>query len=256
MDSAKLNEKAWDEEGKRGNYWTQMVAWDDVEKAKRGEKSIWVTPSHDIPLSWLGESRDKSVLLLASGGGQQTVLLSAMGFSVTSVDISEHQVEEDRKALEKYGLKGEVIKRDVCDLSFLPQSSYDIVISPHSLNFIPDVVSFFAEVSRVIRKDGLFIFGSANPVLYIFDEKKIGKGKLEVKYTIPYSDEKSLGKKKIKKMIKRKDTFEYSHTLSDIIGGVLKAGFVIEDFFTDESLSEVVDSFIHDSFLAIKAKRL
>ena len=250
MDSAKLNEKAWDEEGKKGNYWTKMVELEDVEKAKKGEKSIWVTPSNDIPLPWLGESRDKSVLLLASGGGQQTVLLAAMGFSVTSIDISEHQVEEE------YGLKGEVIKRDVQDLSFLPQSSYDIVISPHSLNFIPDVVSFFAEVSRVIRKDGLFIFGSANPVLYIFDDQKIGKGKLVVKYTIPYSDEKSLGKKEIKKMIKRKDTFEYSHTLSDIIGGVLKAGFVIEDFFTDESLSEIVDSFVHDSFLAIKAKRL
>lgn len=94
--------------------------------------------------------------------------------------------------------------------------------------------------------------GIANPVLYIFDEKKQEK-KLKVKYTLPYSDLTSLSRKEIEKMIRNADTIEFSHTLDSIIGGLISSGFIIDGFFSDYSGSEPTDSFIRDAYLAIKA---
>ena len=76
------------------------------------------------------------------------------------------------------------------------------------------------------------------------------RGKLKVKYTLPFSDERSRGKKEKERMIREKDTFESSHTLSSIMSPLFEKGMVLVDFYSDGSLNETVDSFIHDSFLA------
>ena len=48
---------------------------------------------------------------------------------------------------------------------------------------------------------------------------------------------------------------EFSHTLDSIIGGLTRAGFVIDGFYSDDSGSELTDSFVCDSQLAFKAIR-
>ena len=93
------------------------------------------------------------------------------------------------------------------------------------------------------------MMGIANPVLYIFDEKKMEK-KLKVKYTLPFSSDRSLSEKEYRKRIVRRDTIEFSHTLESIITPLLRRGFVIEDFFSDRALSEPTDSYISDAFLS------
>lgn len=251
MNEAELNSKAWDYEVGRNNLWTTIVTEDKIEKAKNGDIEIWITPEHNVPKSWIEDIKGKNVLLLACGGGQQTPLLAAAGANVTNVDISPLQIEQDRKALEKYNLEADVRVGDMRDLSFLEDESVDYVISPHSLNFISSLDEFYSESYRVLKKGGKFLFGSANPVLYMFNEKCETR-KLKVKYTIPYSDETSISRKELEKRLSRNDTVEYSHTLDDIIGKCLKKGFVMSDFYSDGSLAEIVDSFVHDSFLAFK----
>ena len=246
----KLNAAAWDSEADKNNYWTIPVEDDDVQKAKRGELHVRLTPSKFVKESWIKETKGKNVLLLASAGGQQSVLFSAYGASITSLDISPKQIERDEHTLGKYGLKGKTIVGDMCDLSMFSSSSFDYVFIPHSINFISSLKELYSEVARVLKDGGHFLFGTANPVLYIFDEKKEKKGKLKVKYTLPFSDEKSKSRREIEKMIKKKDTFESSHTLSSILTPLFEKGFVLVDFYSDESLNETVDSFIHDSFIA------
>ena len=249
MNEAELNSKAWDHEVERNNLWTTIVTEDEIEKARNGELNIWITPEHNVPSSWIEDIRGRNVLLLACGGGQQTPLLSAAGANVTDVDISPMQIEQDRKALEKYNLKADVRVGDMRDLSFLEDGSMDYVICPHSLNFISTLDEFYSESYRVLKKGGRFLFGAANPILYMFDEKCEAR-KLKVKYTIPYSADTSLSRKQKERKLRTNDTFEYSHTLDDIIGKALRKGFIMKDFYSDGSLIEIVDSFVHDSFLA------
>lgn len=253
MDIELINSLAWDEEVLRNNWWTKIVEEKEIEKAKNGEPQIRLTTSKIIPQEWLEKMKGKKVLALASGGGQQVPLLAAYGSHVTSLDISEKQIEQDRIALKKYSLTAETVVASMLSLPF-ENESFDVVFNPISLNFVEDLKRAYCEMSRVLKSSGTLMIGIANPVLYLFDEKKQDR-KLKVKYTLPFSSLTSLSKKEIEKKERNRDTLEFSHTLSSILGLLIEMGFVIDGFYTDVALSEPTDSFIKDCFLAIKATK-
>jgi 2-polyprenyl-3-methyl-5-hydroxy-6-metoxy-1,4-benzoquinol methylase len=60
------------------------------------------------------------VLCLASGGGQQGPLLAAAGASVTVLDASPRQLEQDRAVAARDGLVIRTVEGDMADLSMLP----------------------------------------------------------------------------------------------------------------------------------------
>lgn len=255
MDVTQLNEKAWDSEVGRNNFWTRIAEKEKIEKAFEGRLEITLTPCAEVPESWCSEI-GKKVLALAAGGGQQAILLAAAGHEVTLLDNSSAQLEQDRKAAREWNLSIDIRKGTMCDLSCFPDGAFDTVINPVSLNFIPDVRQVFREVSRVLVDGGRFMFGIANPVMYIFDVKALEKGRMKLKYTLPFSCETSLSEKQREKMKKENDTFEYSHTLDDIINGVISEGFVIKGFYSDHSDFEPVDSWIQDCYLAFLCEKV
>lgn len=254
MKVEEVNARAWDGEEEKGNWWTKIVEKESIRKAEDGVLELRITTERFVPPSWYTPLKGKKVLSLCGGGGQQTPLLSAYGCAVTSLDISSRQIEQDRKALSLYGLEAETVVGSVLDMPF-PDSSFDSVVNPVSLNFVDDLDRSYDEITRVLRRGGTFMMGIANPVLYIFDEKKMERV-LKVKYTLPFSALTSLSGKEREKRIQRGDTLEFSHTLSSIIGGILRRGFVLEDFFSDSSLYESVDSFISDAFLAFLFRKM
>lgn len=248
MNIEEANSLAWDKEEKTGSAWSRMAGDAEIRKAREGVPGIRITTNKNIPPFWYEKLKGKKVLVLCGGGGQQTPLLSAYGADVTTVDISPMQIEADRKALEYYSLKAETIVGSVLSLPF-EDDSFDAVLNPVSLNFVDDLKKAYTEITRVLKKGGYFMMGIANPILYIFDEKKQER-KLVVKYTLPFSSTRSLSKKELEKREKKHDTLEFSHTLDDILGSLLRKGFTLLDFFSDSALSEPTDSFVHDSFLA------
>lgn len=254
MEITEVNRMAWNEEVKRGNAWTRVVEKEEIERASCGAPSIRVTPEKSVPFSWIEKAKGKEVLLLGGGGGQQTPILASYGARVTTVDQAEGQLEQDEKALEQYRLEANLVRADMAKTG-LSDQSFDYVISPESLNFIEDLNAVYKEVYRLLKKGGFFIFGLANPVMYLFDEKRMAK-RLKVKYTLPYSAVRSLSEKEVEKKIEKKDTLEFSHTLNSIIGSLLQQGFVLEDFYSDASSFFVPDSYIHDCYLAFKARKV
>ncbi len=245
---SRANSRAWDKEEETGSWWSKIVDESLIAKAREGNLELRITTERTVPQSWSKRLKDKSVLVLCGGGGQQTPLIAAYGGDVTSIDISENQIEKDREALSRYSLEAKTIVGDVLSLPF-EDESFDAIVNPISLNFVSDLNKAYSEIDRVLKKGGVFMMGIANPVLYIFDEKKMEK-KLKVKYTLPFSADKSLSEREYKKRIERNDTIEFSHTLESIITPLLRRGFVIEDFFTDRALSEPTDSYISDAFLS------
>lgn len=252
----KNNAKAWDFENSNRNFWTIPVDKKQIEKAKNGIYDILLTPMKTIKQEWLKDIKGKKVLALACGGGQQSIILAAAGADVTVIDISKKQIENDIKTAAKENLKIKAIQADMQDLSMLDDDSFDLIFNPTSTCFIKNVENTYKECNRVLKTGGHFLTSATNPILYLFDEKKEFKGKLKVKYTIPYSDLKSLSKKELEKRLKKNDTIEFSHTWETLLGGIFKAGFIVEDLYTDYSGLEIVDSFIHDCYFAIKAKKI
>jgi ubiquinone/menaquinone biosynthesis C-methylase UbiE len=249
------NAQAWDWEVGRRNIWTDGCTQEQIEKAHKGELDMVLSPFKKVPSSWVAGIQGKRVLALASGGGQQGVLMSLAGAEVTVFDVSKKQLAQDASYAEKLGLSLALVRGDMRDLSCFEDAAFDMIFNPTSSCFIDDVKAMYRHCYRILRKAGSFLTSITNPVLYMFDEKRAMKNKLRVKYTIPYSDLNSLSSKELQKRMKQHDTVEFSHTLEDLLGGVTDCGFCITDLYTDTAGSLMMDSFIHDCYIALRARK-
>jgi 2-polyprenyl-3-methyl-5-hydroxy-6-metoxy-1,4-benzoquinol methylase len=72
---------------------------------------------HPAELKWLSDVSGKSVAVLGSGDNQVVFALSGLGAKVTSVDISERQLDIARSRATTLGLDVDFVRADVVDLS-------------------------------------------------------------------------------------------------------------------------------------------
>ncbi len=255
MDTREINREAWNSEVEKHNYWTIPANAEEIEMARKKKPSIHLTPIRYMPLSWL-ENTGERTLLLGGGGGQQGPLLAAYGKKVTVVDISEGQLEGDRMVADREDLDIELVQGDMRELGFIHDGSVDLVINPQAINFIDDIDTLYSEVARVLRKGGVYIVSFANPALYLFDVKKLERGKMKIRYTLPFSAEASLSEKEKMRILSEKGTMEYSHTLEKLIGSLLEKGFMLSAMYTDGSDFEPIDSYLSDSYIALRLVRV
>lgn len=216
---------------------------------------ILVTPTRPVPRTWLGDVRGLKALCLASGGGQQAPILAAAGASVTVLDNSPLQLEQDHRVAETHRLSLRLIEGDMADLSRFDTETFDLIIHPVSNCFVPDIRPVWSEAFRILRHGGTLLSGFCNPVRYVFDRDYEQKGELRVRYALPYSDLSSLEDEERKQLIVSGQPLEFGHTLEDQIGGQLDAGFLLSGFFEDRYRSEENDplSKFMATFIATRA---
>ncbi len=257
MEIIEYNSKAWDAEVAGGeNEWTQAVSSEEIEKARKGEFSIILTPNLPVPRDWFPDDfTGVDVLGLASGGGQQMPILAALGANVTSFDNSRKQLEQDQFVAERDGLKIKTEQGDAADLSRFADESFDLIWHPCSNCFMPELEPVWNEAFRVLRKGGTLLAGFHNGFLFIFDRiKDYEQGTLEVRHSLPYSDLEDLTEEERQAFIKNNEPLEFGHTLDQQIGGQIKVGFVITGFFEDYWSDEATALNKHcPTFIATKA---
>lgn len=249
MKIEEYNKKAWNGYADNNIKWSVPVSKEQIEKAQNGNIQMSVTITKLLPEKWL-DVKGKDVLCLASGGGQQATLLAAAGANVTVIDISDKQIKRDIQTAKEYNLDIKTYVHDIQDLDFLTET-YDLIINPVSLTYIPNPKLVFEHVNRLLKVNGYFIMGAPNPLIYLFDEKIENKeNKLQVKNKLPYN---SLDENTIEEL--GTGAIEYSHTLSVLIGEQLKHGLVITDFYEDKH-QYLIDEFTDTYFVtrAIKLK--
>ena len=232
------NSEAWDAAVESENKWTIPVGPEAIAAARGGDWSVLLTPSKPVPRDWLGDTRGKDLLCLASGGGQQAPIFAAAGARVTSFDNSARQLERDRFVAEREGLEIRLEQGDAADLSRFPDGSFDLVFNPCSNCFMPRLQPVWDECFRVLRSGGVLLVGFTKPEVFVFDwieEERTGE--LKVRFSIPYSDETSLEPEELAMVLERNQPLEFSHTLEEQIGGQATVGFHIvglfEDFWND-----------------------
>ena len=145
MDICEANRKAWNNESERRKR---------ISAAKQGKPGIWVTPFKEVPLSWIEDLKGRSVLLACGGGGQQTPVLAAYGCNVTTIDISDAQIEQDRASLDRYGLEANLIRGNVLEMPFEDESFALVVFDPPHLTRAKET----ATTSNPKNPRDLFIF--------------------------------------------------------------------------------------------------
>ncbi|MEE9393522.1 MAG: class I SAM-dependent methyltransferase [Planctomycetota bacterium] len=255
MSVEEWNRKAWNLEVERGNRWTVPVDTAAVAAAREGQWSVVLTPSKPVPANWFPDLRGCRVLGLAASGGQQAPILAAAGALVTVLDNSDKQLQQDRMVAERDGLKIDLKLGDMRDLGRFDDESFDLVFHPASNTYIPDVNPVWREAFRVLKPGGTLLSGFCNPLLWIFDDAKAEKeGQLEVRHPIPYSDLKHLTEAEIADLKERGLPLCFGHTLEDLIGGQLEAGFTIHGFYEDRSHEHPIDKFL-DTMIATRAQK-
>ena len=248
IDVTQYNRKAWDQVAEKGDELYHAMTPEQIQQAKLGDWRIRVTPTQAVPQDWILPVKDKNVLCLAAGGGQQAPILAALGANVTVVDLSEKQLSRDAEIAQREGLAIQTIVADMASMIEIEDASFDLVINPCSVIFCPDVKPVWQEVHRVLKPRGRFITGFINPIYYLFDAKKMDKGKLKVRHQIPYSD-LHLDAEERDRLIGPDRPLEFGHTLTDLIAGQLECGFQLTGFFEDrwgdeDRLSSLIDVFI------------
>ena len=256
MNIVQHNSVAWDNQVKSENKWTIPVTSIEVEKAKKGEYTLVLTPTKPVPKEWIGQIEGKNVLCLASGGGQQGPILSALGANVTVFDNSKEQLAQDKMVSDRDNLSIRLEQGDMRDLSRFENETFDLIFHPVSNCFVNDIEKVWKESYRVLKKGGTLISGFVNPLVFIFDLYEWEKNdKLVVNKSIPYSDIDQLPKDQLDERIRTNDTLEFGHSLQSQIGAQIDAGFVIAGFYEDNSNGGLLDSHI-DTFIATKALKL
>lgn len=249
------NRKAWDAEVDRGNRWTKPVAPEVIADARAGTWSVLLTEGKPVPRHWFPQSMDVDVLCLASGGGQQGPIIAAAGARVTVLDNSPRQLAQDRFVAERDGLDLRLVEGDMADLSQLESQSFDLVFHPVSNCFASNVRPVWREAFRVLRPGGCLLAGFLNPVIYIFDLDEVERGELVVRYPIPYEDRRDLSPERRARLQADAQPLEFSHTLTDQIGGQLDAGFVLTDMYEDSHCNFAPARFFPTYLATCAAKR-
>lgn len=228
-----LNKLAWDKEVEKGRDCTIPVSTEQIKSARSGNPQICITTNKLVPEDWLGNLQGKSVLALASGGGQQGPLLAAAGANVTVLDLSPKQLDQDRLVMERENLDMCLIEGSMTDMSSFKEDSYDIIVNPVSNCYIPDVNYVWKECYRILKKGGVLLVGFDNPVGQILDWELQNQGICQMKYRLPYSDLEQLEKEKYAELVSNGSSIQYGHLLGDQIGGQLRAGFYLTGLYED-----------------------
>ena len=252
MDVRDYNRRAWDGLVERGDRWTVPVSPETIEAARRGEWSIVLTPTKPVPREWFPPLEGREVLVLAGGGGQQGPVLAAAGATVTVLDNSPRQLEQDQRVARRDGLTLHCREGDMADLSGFGADSFDLIVHPCSNCFVPDVRKVWRECSRVVRQGGAVLSGFINPLLFLFSDDPGEAEDLTVRYRIPYSDLESLGEEDRLKLVAQEEPMAFGHTLDDLLGGQLDAGLLISGFYEDTWPDRPISRYIA-SFMATRA---
>ena len=224
-DIAKHNQRLWEELVRNGTVYS--LPWLDLNRTLlddyvTGRIEVLPRPYMYIyPRSVLENAEGKDVLLLASGGGQQSAVYGLLGACVTAFDLTDAQLEADRAAADHHGYEITTIRGDMRDLSVLSEASFDLVYHAISLVFVPDVREVYREVHRVLRPGGVYRVGHCHPATQTVDETCLRDGKYEIPGPFKSGP------------IEGADAREFVHMFSDIFNGLCDLGFHIDGVFED-----------------------
>lgn len=175
-------------------------------------------------LRWLNDATGRHVAVLGSGDNQVVFALAGLGAHVTSVDISDEQVEVARTRAAMLGLQIDFLRADVVDLSALAAMAFDLVYTGgHVAVWVSDLERYYAEAARILKPGGLLIVSEYHPVRRVwansatnlelgFNYFDRGPHRFEAAPDVLYPQPGAL------------EQFEFHWTIADYITAILASG--------------------------------
>lgn len=236
-DYTKINAQTWDQWAENGCEWSLPISHEEYEKAKKGEWGVYLTPCKTVPKEWFPTLKGKALLGLASGGGQQMPVFSALGAKCTVLDYSGAQLERERMVAKREGYRIEIVKGDMTKRLPFENACFDIIFHPVSNCYVEDVHHIWRECHRVLKHGGVLLAGFDNGLNFLFDDD--GTKPLVAVNPLPFNPLKA-SQQDCEKMVKNQEGIQFSHTMEEQIGGQLQAGFCLTDLYEDRDRRGII----------------
>lgn len=166
----------------------------------------------------LGDVAGADVVEIGAGAAQCSRYLLSRGARVLATDVAEGMVARSREIDARLGVSVPAVVADARALP-LPDSSVDVAFTSFgALPFLPDAAAVHAEVARVLRPGGRWVFAVVHPARWMFPDDPTAGGMTITRSYFdrrPYAELAADGKVAYA---------EFHYTFADHIAGITAAG--------------------------------
>lgn len=168
------------------------------------------------------------VLEIGCGAAPCARWLTANGAHAVALDLSSGMLRHAVRANERTGIHPPLLQADAGRLPFA-SDAFDVVCSAFgAIPFVADVERVFAEIARVLRPGGRWVFSVTHPMRWIFPDDP-GPNGLTV--TQPYFDRTPY----VEVDGDGAATYvEYHRTVGDLVRALAVTGFLLHDLVEPE----------------------
>lgn len=166
--------------------------------------------------------RGRRVLEVGCGGAQCSRWLQDQGADVVGLDLSGQQLAWSRELDARTGHRVPVVQADATALPFA-DASFDLACSAYgAVPFVADPGQVMAEVARVLRPGGRWVFSVTHPIRWAFPDDPGPEG---LTATRSYWDRRAY----VEHDRKGRATYvEHHRTLGDRVREIVAAGLVLD----------------------------
>lgn len=221
------NRKCWDDFAK-AHFHTENDEY-NVKSFLEGNTTL-----KQYELDEVGNVEGKSLLHLMCHFGLDTLSWAREGATVTGIDISGEGIRLAKLLAEQANLEGTFIQSNLYDLPNGLSEKYDIVYTSIGvLCWLNDIDKWGKIIAHFLKPGGFFYIAEIHPFALVFDNETEGLDELHIMYNyfhdaIPMRFEENGTYAVSNAKIENKVTYEWQHSLSDIINALLNAGLRIE----------------------------
>ena len=187
-----------------------------------------------ISRATLGDVRGKSLLHLQCHFGMDTIRWARHGATVVGVDFSAEAITAARALAARMGVAASFVHSNVYELPSKLDGRFDVVFTSHGvLGWLPDLDRWAQIVADFLAPGGTFSIVEAHPVAMIFNDRLKDP---ELRLLYPYFHGPEPIREEYTGCYAAPDDpitsveHVWLHTMSDIIGALVRAGLRIESF--------------------------
>jgi SAM-dependent methyltransferase len=199
----------------------------DVQAFKAGKSTLLPLEREEV-----GEVAGERLLHLQCHFGLDTLSWARLGALVTGVDYSEEAVALARSLSAETGLPARFVLSPVADLPQVLSGEFDVVYTSYGvLCWLPDLRRWAQVIAHFLRPGGRFYMVEGHPFANVFYNEPDAT---ELRVAYPYFHRPAPeaypcdGSYASDEAILHWTSYEWSHSLSDVVTALLSAGLRLE----------------------------
>ncbi|MGE0210614.1 MAG: class I SAM-dependent methyltransferase [Parvibaculaceae bacterium] len=222
-----VNRRSWDE--RVAIHRRDATGFYKVEAVLSGADKLYPIEAGEI-----GDIRGLRIAHLQCHFGLDSLCLARRGAQVTGLDFSSEAVAEARRLAKATGLAATFVQGNVYDARALLDGDFDLVyVTWGAINWLPDIRRWGGVVASLLKSGGVLYLAESHPSTLCLDEvdgviRAAPRYRWRAAPNDPIREEVPTTYNGDPTVLANKETREWIHPLSEILGGLMAAGMRLD----------------------------